>query len=176
MPLQLQYELGPATYLAHRRHMERGVPRAFLKGYLSWCALVAGVSFLGVVTAAIAQSLLLGMAFAGVLVGIAFHAASYKKHYEAAVSADVARIPARTVSLRIDDSGLHEVVSEVESFAPWSAVKSYALTSDTVLISLASGHWSLIPLSAFERQGEDAAASVVAVFDGRSIPRVSSEA
>ena len=172
MHLQLQYELGPATYLAYRRLMEREVPKAFLKGYMSWCALVAGVCFLGIVTAAIAQSLLLGMVFGGVLAGIAFHAASYKKHYEAAISADVTRMPVRSVALRIDETGLHESVSGVESFAPWSTVKSYALTSDTVLLELASGHWSLIPLSAFRSQGEEAAASVLAVLNGKSIPKV----
>ena len=172
MPMQLQYELGPATYLAYRRLMERGIPKAFLKNYMSWCVLVAGVCFLGIVTAAIAQSLLLGMAFAGVLAGIAFHAASYRRHHEAAVFADVSQMPVRSVSLRIDDTGFHESVSGVESFAPWSTVKSYALTSETVLLELASGHWSLIPLSAFGSQSDAASACVLAILKEKSIPKM----
>lgn len=144
----------------------------FLKGYMSWCGLVAGVSLLGVVTAVIAHSLLLGFVFVAVLAGIAFHAASYKRHYEAAVSSDATRMPIQTVSLLIDEVGLHESVAGVESFAPWSTVKSYALTSDTVHLELASGHWSLIPLLAFGNPGEETVASLVAALNGRSIRRM----
>jgi hypothetical protein len=171
MHLQLQYELGQASYLAHRRLLQPGVPAAFVKGYMSWCALVAGVSFLGVVTAIIAQNLILVIVFAAILAGIAFHATAYRKHYEAALLAEAARLPVRAVSLRIDEAGLHESVCGVESFAPWNAVVSYAATSDTLAFELASGYWSLIPLTAFGRPGEEAAAPLMTFLQEWSIPK-----
>lgn len=171
MPLQLEYQLGPASYLAHRRFVDQGVPKGFLKGYLSWCALVGGVCLLGTVAAYLAQSLVLGMAFFGVLAGIAFHAASYKRHYEAAIRAAAASLPIQTVRLLIDEQGLYETVAGVSSFAPWSAVVCYAFASDTLLLQLASGHWSLVPVSALGVTGDLADCSLVALLQQKSIAK-----
>jgi len=170
MTFELRYELGPSSYLAHRKRSERAGLRTFRNGFLSWCGLVAGVSLLGVATAVMAQSLVLSVMFVAVLLAIAFEAATYRRRFDALVAKEVARLPVRAVTLRVDDSGLRETVAGVESFAPWSAVKSYTTSPDAVALELASGSWSLIPTSAFGTATGSSLTAFLSVLQQRGIP------
>lgn len=170
MPFDLAYDLGPASYLAHRKLTDRSGLRAFRNGFWIWCGLLAGVSLLGLVAAGLARSLPLLVVFCVTLVSIVFEAATWRRRYKAIITNAVARMPVLTVALRVDDQGLHESVAGVESFAPWNAVKSYAASSDTVALELASGSWSVIPAIAFGSTGESSLAAFLALLGQKGVP------
>jgi hypothetical protein len=170
IPLELNYELGPGVYLAYRRMTERNGLREFRNGFWSWCALVAGVGLVGLAAAVMAASLVLSIVFVVVLGAVAYEAASYRRRYDAILEKGVARLPVRTVTLRIDDSGLHESVAGVEYFAPWSAVRSYASSPEAFALELASGSWSVIPVSAFSAMGGPSLSTLIAALEQQAIP------
>jgi hypothetical protein len=116
-----------------------------------------------------ARSLVLSVVFVAILIAIAWEAAGYRRRYEATVAEAAARVPTRDVSLRIDDVGFHESVAGVESFAPWSAVASYALSADSVSVELASGAWCLIPRAAFGASTDSSLESLVLLLQQHAI-------
>lgn len=53
--------------------------------------------------------------------------------------------PTTMIKLEINDSGLFETEEGIESFVPWSSVKSYTLFSDTLFINLSAGLCAIVP-------------------------------
>src|SRR5438445_4174823 len=78
----------------------------------------------------------------------------------------------KQIRLRLDDQGLHETVEgAVESFAPWSAVQSFALVGEYLLIELAGDLWANVPRTTIA-QGDSAFEEVVALLRSRGIAQM----
>ena len=149
MSFVLDYELPPSAYAEWAEATNPGALAAFRKGYWSWCGLAAAPSLLGLVLAVSTRTPFFMLVFAALLVAMTFQATRYKVEHQKALAAGVAAISVKSVHLIIDDAGLHETISGVQSFAPWASVLSLIQRADTVIIRLSSGSSSLIPTSAF---------------------------
>ena len=68
------------------------------------------------------------------------------------------------------EDGLHETVEgQVESFAPWSAFRRFAVTDGHLVIELAGDLWANIPRRSIA-QGDAAFDEVVGILRSRQIP------
>ena len=73
------------------------------------------------------------------------------------------------ICLRLDERGLHEPVEgAVESFAPWSAVRSFAVFDGHLLIELAGDLWANVPRATVV-EGDAAFEEVVQTLRARGV-------
>ena len=76
----------------------------------------------------------------------------------------------KRIHLRIDEEGLHETVEgQVESFAPWSAFRCFAVADGHLVIELAGDLWANIPRRSVA-QGDAAFDELVGILRSRQIP------
>jgi len=64
-----------------------------------------------------------------------------------------AGVPDREVTLSINDDGLHETAEGICSHATWSAVKSFTLHKNTLIIRLPANLHAVIPASSLKPEG-----------------------
>jgi len=73
------------------------------------------------------------------------------------------------VCLRLDERGLHETVEgAVESFAPWSAIRSFAVVDDHLLVELAGDLWANVPRATVV-EGDAAFEEIVQILRARGV-------
>ena len=73
-----------------------------------------------------------------------------RRQFDAIATASAVAGEDRHVRLTIDETGLRELCEGIESFAPWSAVRSFTDVGETLVLKLAGGLWALVPHAAFE--------------------------
>jgi hypothetical protein len=78
--------------------------------------------------------------------------------------------PRKELVLRVDESGLREVDGEVESFAPWSAVKSFFSNDKLVAIELHNNQWACVAVQTL-KPASSPVESLVAELERRSVVR-----
>jgi hypothetical protein len=78
--------------------------------------------------------------------------------------------PRKELWLRVDESGLREVDGEVESFAPWSAVKSFFSNDKLVAIELHNSQWACVAVQTL-KPASSPVESLVAELEKRSVVR-----
>lgn len=71
----------------------------------------------------------------------------YSRAYWTAVEQSLSGRPETQITLEVQEDGLHETLDGIESFVPWSAVKSFTVYRDTLFIELAASLWAIIPRS-----------------------------
>jgi len=73
------------------------------------------------------------------------------------------------IRLRLDEQGLHETVEgAVESFAPWDAVRSFAVFEGHLFVELAGDLWANVP-RATVAEGDAAFEEVVQILRNRGV-------
>jgi hypothetical protein len=149
LPLQLRYRVEPQHYLNRDELVNPGLSRSAhvnarreLLEYLVPCAA-------GMVAGWLARSILLLLFFAVLAASKMLWAWKFRRAFPQALREATARnLVARDIELTIDARGLRESMEGIESFAPWSAVRSQAKFRDAYYLELAGGLWAIIPLEA----------------------------
>lgn len=148
MELRLDFKVGVKEQLAYYE-LANGVDplaRPDRMGAAYACILCV----LGMLTAYKAQSGGLFVIFLAVMCAIVVQSRRRSRRHSQAVAKTLADDSHHHVTLTINDAGLREVTEGVESFAPWSAVKSYCKFKNVFIVELAPGTASVIPQHALE--------------------------
>jgi hypothetical protein len=166
MTLRLQFTTGTKEQLAH---WEIANGRDPLAGHsYAHEVVVFALCVLGMFTAFKAASVMLLIPFLVVAIGAVTGGWRASRHRRKAIAQALADPARQNVDLTIDDAGVREVAEGVESFAPWSSVKSYAKLKGTFVLELAPGTAAVIPESAL---AGDVEAKLIAQLKAKSIPQ-----
>jgi hypothetical protein len=94
----------------------------------------------------------------------AFRALPYSRVWQWSAQQAARGSASTQIRLRLDELGLHETIDgAVESFAPWSAIRSFILSQDYLFIELTGNLWANVPRSAVV-EGEAAFTEAVEVL------------
>jgi hypothetical protein len=74
-----------------------------------------------------------------------FGLVTFSREYWAAVEQSLSGHQETQVRLEVREDGMHETVEGIESFVPWTSVKSFTLHRDTAFIALTAGLWAIVP-------------------------------
>jgi hypothetical protein len=69
----------------------------------------------------------------------------FSRVYRRAVEPSLASRPDTQIELTVREDGLLERMHRIESFVPWSSVRSFTRYRDTLFIALEAGLWAIIP-------------------------------
>jgi len=146
--LELEYENDSSHYIAMQHFLNPDIPIiarcAINQSFALWTiALLCGAYM-----AYVAQSIAFMAAFLLFLCSRVYEWTTYPSKYWAAIEKTCQSLPVKRIRLQIAADGLHETVSGIESFAPWTSVKSFAVFRDILFVELAVGLWSIIPKGA----------------------------
>jgi hypothetical protein len=169
--LLLKYKLGVEEQLAHEEFKNGrtlGKPNYFkpIAPPILLCGLGALVSYK-------AQSFHVLAVFSFVAFIYFFGAVQKSLGWKRQFSLAMEGAEKTDVQLLIDDKGLRETVDEqVISFAPWSAVKSYARLEKVWLFNLVGGYTAVVASNAIAEAGQDSEQALKAVLKEHSIPQL----
>lgn len=150
MSIVLEYTVGAAE----RRALHDAINPASFRQYRGVRIGEAAVSLIAVAFGlhAARQAKLLAVGAVIGCIGL-YHVVQLllaRRQFEAIAQASAVAGEDRHVRLTIDEAGLRELCEGIESFAPWSAVRSFTDVHDTLVLKLAGGLWALVPHAAFE--------------------------
>jgi len=150
MSIVLEYTVGAAE----RRALYDAINPALFPQYRGVRIGEAAVSLIAVAFGLYAAQQAKLLAVAAVIGGVGlYHVAQLlqaRRQFEAIAQASALAGEDRQVRLTVDEAGLRELCDGIESFAPWSAVRSFTDARDTLVLKLAGGLWALVPHAAFE--------------------------
>ena len=92
------------------------------------------------------QSHLMAMVFVAMFLLYAVRAVPYSRVWKWSAEQINRGAAIKQIRLRLNEEGLHETVDGlVESFAPWNAIRSFAVVDEHLLIELAGDLWANVP-------------------------------
>ncbi len=174
MPFALEYTLGSAEYLAQQLLVNPRVLRNYKNVHLRTSIFWLAVSVLGLVAAVDTKSASLTLVFLCIVIFQAMYTVAYYRQYSKTLASAIADLPTKQVCLLVDERGLHETVEDIESFAPWNAVKSYAILEENLFLELNAGLWSIIPLPALASLSGTAQTEFLELLHAKAIPQYAS--
>jgi hypothetical protein len=170
MNFQLEYSIGPTDYVAQQRTADPAGFTRFRNQYWRGVVLSLAVNGAGLWASMEANIAALVFGFLCMLIAGVVQIFRHQHYYDKALSAALAvHRPSKQVNLRVDDRGVFEAIEGVEHFAPWEAVKSYAMTDRVILLELGGGFWSIIPRSAFGKLSDAASEEFLEGLRSKSI-------
>ena len=167
--MEITYTNSRADFFAHAKASQGAEFSRLAYQYYYWVVYWGLMAGLGVWVSFSADLIFVAMIFVAMYLIYFARAVPYSKVLKAALEQSVpARSPKR-IRLRIDDEGLHETVEEqVESFAPWPAIRSFSVIDDHLLIELTGDLWANVPRASVE-QSAAAFDEIVGLLRSRGI-------
>jgi hypothetical protein len=169
MEITLEYEVGPAVYMAHDEFLHPDAWSAWRKQHISQLLVSVVFLLLAIIAAYKAQLLTLLLVFFAILVVVAARLVTYRRTYRKLLAATLRTLPTKTVRLIAKDEGLSETVEGITSFAPWSSVVSFATFKDILFVELKAGLWAMIPRNGLTPSSASVE-QLIEVLKGRQIP------
>ena len=143
--------------------------RRFASRHYYWVVYWAVMAALAIYVSFVAGLIFMAAIFAGMYIAYFVQAVPYSKVVANNVDRSVPGTGMKKVRLRLDDDGLHETVeNQVQSFAPWSAIRRFAVVDDHLLIELAGDLWANVPRKAVV-QGDAAFDELVTMLRSHQI-------
>lgn len=169
--VSLRYQIGPTEYLAKERLLNGDTWEQATRTVWRDALLFLGLCLVGLLAGFLAENLFLMLIFLCALIARVTIALEFKKQFLAGmVALAEKKVRRRDVALRVDAEGVHEEVEEVRSFAPWSAVKSYAKADGVLMLELAGELWALIPSVAFLGAGAPSESEFMEMLQSKGVP------
>jgi len=163
--MEIDYTNSRNDYVVHSSFASRHI--AFHHYY--WVVYWAVMAGLGIYASFVAGFIFVAAIIAGMYIVYFVRAVPYSKVLESTVKRTELVSGAKRVRLRLDDNGLLETVEDqVQSFAPWSAIRRFAVVNDHLLIELAGNLWANVPRTTVV-QGDAAFDQMVAILRSRQI-------
>lgn len=145
MTLVLEYSNTKADLLAQYELISgddyRSARTAHYKSVSSW----VGVLLLGIYAAFEAELVFLMCFLVAVGGWTLIRSLPFSRMYWTAVEQALSARPETLIRLEVREDGLHETLEGIESYVPWTSVKSFTLFRDTIFIELAAGLWAIVP-------------------------------
>ena len=141
--MEITYTNTRDDQIAHAQAALGGRLSSFAFYHYFWLLYWATMAGLGVYVSLFVGLIFIACIFVAMIVLYAVVALPYSKVWERAARQATPDSAPTKIRLRLDDRGLHETVDgAVESFAPWSAIRSFMLFRDHLLIELAGNLWA----------------------------------
>jgi len=171
--VEIAYTNSRRDQVAHVEPLRRNYASRLAYYHYSWVFYWAVMAALGVYVSLTLGTVFIAAVFVVIFLFYAARAIPFSRVWRWSVEQTSRGGATKQIRLRVDDKGLHETVDGmVESFAPWAAVKSFALVGEHLLIELAGDLWANVPRSAVA-QGDKAFDDVVALLRSRGVPEKS---
>ena len=77
--------------------------------------------------------------------------------------------------LEVREDGLHETEDGIQSFVPWSSVRSFTVFGDTLFIELSANLWAIVPRGSVSPD-PNAVDELIGALRGRGIKEVPKQA
>jgi hypothetical protein len=167
--MEIDYTNSRVDYTAHSKFaLGAAYSRQTFQHYY-WVAYWGVMAGLGVYVSLFAGLVFMAAIFVAMYLLYFVRAVPYSRVLKAAAHRSSLFGGTKQIHLRIDEEGLHETVEgQVESFAPWSAFRRFAVTDGHLLIELAGDLWANIPRNSIA-QGDAAFDELVAILRSRQI-------
>ncbi len=167
--MEIDYTNSREDYTVHSKFAS-GAASSFAFQHYMWVAYWGVMAGLGVYVSVFSGFIFVAAIFTAMFLFYLGQAVPYSRVEKAAAQRSSVLRGAKKIRLRLDDEGLHETVEDqIQSFAPWSAFRRFALVDEHLLIELAGDLWANIPRSSVA-QGNAAFEEVVALLRSRGIP------
>jgi hypothetical protein len=168
--MEIDYTNSRADYMVHSRFASGAASSRLAFQHYMWVAYWGVMAGLGVSVSLFADLIFMAAIFTSMFLFYLVRAVPYSRVLQAAADRSALLRGVKKIRLRLDDEGLHETVEEqVQSFAPWSAFRRFAVVDEHLLIELAGDLWANVPRSSVA-QGDAAFEKVVTILRSRGIP------
>lgn len=94
-----------------------------------------------------------------------------RRDYESALAATFASRAEKRVELTVDGEGIREQAEDIQSFAPWRAVKSFHLADAGFVLKLGVDLWTIIPRQAFDDAGDRSVDGFRSLLVSKGVPQ-----
>jgi hypothetical protein len=119
---------------------------SFASYHYFWVLYWAAMAALGVYVSLFVGQIFIACLFVAMFLFYAVVALPYSRVWQRWARQVSRGSACKHIRLRLDEQGLHETVEgAVESFAPWSAVRSFAVFDGHLFIELAGDLWANVP-------------------------------
>ena len=145
MPLVLEYRNSRADFLAQYELASGAAYRSARSTHYQSVAFWAGILLLAAYISLRADQIFFMCLLLAAGGWSLIRSLPYSRAYWAAMERSLSQRPETQIRLEVRDDGLHETVEGIESFAPWTSVKSFTLYRDRLFIELAASLWAIVP-------------------------------
>jgi hypothetical protein len=144
--VEITYTNAGGDQVVHAQALLRERTSSFAFYHYFWVFYWGAMAALGVYVSLFVGQIFIACVFVSMFLLYAVVALPYSRVWQRwarRVSRGTAR---KHICLRLDEQGLHETVEgAVESFAPWSAVRSFAVFDGHLFVELAGDLWANVP-------------------------------
>jgi len=145
MSLTLKYTNTRPDFVAQEELVNRHSYRSARSDHYYALAYGAALMLLAAHVAYQADSIFLMCLFLTALAWQLFQSIPYSRVYRRAMEQSLASRPETQIELTVREDGLLERMHGIESFVPWSSVRSFTRYRDTLFIALEAGLCAIIP-------------------------------
>jgi hypothetical protein len=168
--MEIDYTNSRIDYIVHSTVAAQGRPSRAVFHHYYWVMHWAVMAFLAVYVSFVAGFIFMAAIFIAMFLVYFLRAVPYSRVLKSVVEHSSSFSGAKRIHLRIDDEGLHETIEDqIQSFAPWTAFKRFAIADDHLLIELVGDQWANIPRKTVV-QGDAAFDELVATLRSRNVP------
>jgi len=146
--LEMTYTVTRGDQIVHAEALLRDSMSSFSFHHYCWVVYWATMAALGVYVSMIVGQIFIAAIFVAMFLLYAVSAVPYSRVWRRGARHASRSGAPKHIRLRLDEDGLHETVEgAVESYAPWSAIRSFGVFRDHLLIELAGDLWANVPKS-----------------------------
>lgn len=169
--MEITYTNTRYDQVVHAEALLRNRMSSFAFYHYFWVLYWAAMAALGVYVSLFVGQIFFAAIFVAMFLVYAAAALPYSRVWRRASEQASRGNAVKRIRLRLDEQGLHETVEgAVESFAPWSAIRSFDVFRDHLFIELAGDLWANVP-RATVAEGDAAFNEVVQVLRARGVPQ-----
>jgi hypothetical protein len=143
--IALEYVNDDRVYVAQQLFVHADAWAAAKRNHyiaaVTWVLVLLAASYAAVK----AELVFLLFGFVLVLIAHVAHTFPYSRVQRRAIGSAIKALAPKHVRLVADERGLHETADGIDSFAPWTSVRSFALFEDVLFIELSARLWALVP-------------------------------
>jgi hypothetical protein len=99
----------------------------------------------------------------------------FSRRYWASVEESLSTRPETRIRLEVREDGLHETEDGIQSFVPWSSVKSFTILGDRLFVELSASLWAIIPRGSVNTD-PNAVDELIKTLRGRGIKEAARQA
>jgi hypothetical protein len=145
MTLTLKYTNTRQDFMAQEELLNRHAYRSARSRHYQSVSLGAALMVLAALIAYLADRIFPMCLFLTALGWQLYQSIPYSRVYRRAVEQSLCSRPDTRIELEVRDDGIHERMHGIESFVPWTSVRSFLRYRDTLFIALEASLWAIIP-------------------------------
>ena len=167
--MEITYTNAEGDQVVQAQALLRDRAASFAFNHYFWVFYWGAMAALGVYVSLFVGQIFIACIFVSMFLLYAVVALPYSRVWQRWARQVSRGTPRKHICLRLDEQGLHETVEgAVESFAPWSAVLSFAVFDGHLFVELAGDLWANVPRATVV-EGDAAFEEIVQTLRARGV-------